>query len=407
MIKAKHDGQYKQVGFIKVRQPDGTYKDVEKKYGKTVGGEYGLVFEKGFTRQAEGALPLQLDGIRKPLKDYNIEGNTYQSDGVSSDTPQEVKGCGERTGNLFDKDNADVYNAYLNSDGEWINNNESICVKILCDGGTQYTLSVNEPLLIFRIYEYADDTVIPDKQTDKQPILNMVTRSENISQYTFTTATDTKCIVFQGSYSAFDTWINSLILNLGSTPLPYEPYGYKMNAVTRGKNLLKLKDDYVADVRGVSVSIKNGTLTINGTAASSGGRTVYLSESNVLKAGTYTLSGTMISGLTYCLTKVVDGSAILATSKTSTFTLTEDVVVAFGLKVVGGTAYDTNANVMLELGNTATEYSPYVEPITTPLYLDSPLYKIGDYADVRGMTEEVRTIRELVLTGMKIGRYSP
>lgn len=39
------------------------------------------------------------------------------------------------------------------------------------------------------------------------------------------------------------------------------------------------------------------------------------------------------------------------------------------------------------------------EPITTPIYLDSPLYKIGDYADRLSKTEEVRVVKELVLTG--------
>ena len=41
------------------------------------------------------------------------------------------------------------------------------------------------------------------------------------------------------------------------------------------------------------------------------------------------------------------------------------------------------------------------EPITTPIYLDSPLYKIGDYADSLSKTEEVRVVKELVLTGQE------
>lgn len=47
------------------------------------------------------------------------------------------------------------------------------------------------------------------------------------------------------------------------------------------------------------------------------------------------------------------------------------------------------------------------EPITTPIYLDSPLYKIGNYADSRGMTEEVRVVKELVLTGKEGWYYMP
>ena len=57
--------------------------------------------------------------------------------------------------------------------------------------------------------------------------------------------------------------------------------------------------------------------------------------------------------------------------------------------------------IQLESGTEATEYSPYIEPITTPIYLDKPLYKIGDYADSINYAEQKveRRIKELVLTG--------
>ena len=51
------------------------------------------------------------------------------------------------------------------------------------------------------------------------------------------------------------------------------------------------------------------------------------------------------------------------------------------------------------------------EPITTPIYLDKPLYKIGDYADTLCYAEQKveRRIKELVLTGkenwVKSGTY--
>ena len=44
------------------------------------------------------------------------------------------------------------------------------------------------------------------------------------------------------------------------------------------------------------------------------------------------------------------------------------------------------------------------EPITTPIYLDKPLYKIGDYADSINYAEQKveRRIKELVLTGKEM-----
>lgn len=57
------------------------------------------------------------------------------------------------------------------------------------------------------------------------------------------------------------------------------------------------------------------------------------------------------------------------------------------------TAFNSDylSNIQLELGSEATAYEPYHEPITTNIYLDEPLRKIGDYADVidfnRGVVE--------------------
>ena len=76
IMTKKEDRTYKQVGFI--------YRNDEI----DVSGEVPVDFKT-------------TDGI---IGDYTIKGNAYQSDGVSPDTPQEVKAVGDRTGNLFDKD---------------------------------------------------------------------------------------------------------------------------------------------------------------------------------------------------------------------------------------------------------------------------------------------------------------
>ena len=168
--------------------------------------------------------------------------------------------------------------------------------------------------------------------------------------------------------------------------------------MTRGKNLLKLKE-VNSTIRGVAVSVKNNSITVKGTAKSNGGRTDYLSESFVLQPGTYFISGNVVNSLVYCLTDVSNGKAVVALSSTSKFTLAEKIEVAFGSNVISGVSYDATVNVMLNDGNKFLPYEPYHEPITTPIYLDSPLYKIGDYADRLSKTEEVRVIKELILTG--------
>lgn len=56
-------------------------------------------------------------------------------------------------------------------------------------------------------------------------------------------------------------------------------------------------------------------------------------------------------------------------------------------------------NIQFELGSTATEYEPYIEPTTTNIYLDEPLRKVGNYADYIDLKEQkiVRNIYEFVM----------
>lgn len=58
-------------------------------------------------------------------------------------------------------------------------------------------------------------------------------------------------------------------------------------------------------------------------------------------------------------------------------------------------------DIQIEEGSTTTDYEPYHEPISTNIYLDEPLRKIGEYADYidfeKGMV--VRQIKEIILNG--------
>ena len=131
----------------------------------------------------------------------------------------------EKSENLFDKAQTSlIYNAYLTSDGTWLWDGSSRTVKLLCDGNTQYTISIGVTSPIFRISEYNDSTITPSSSASSSAILNSIVRGENMDEYTFTTAADTKCLIFQASYAIYDSWINSLMFNEGQTALPYEPY---------------------------------------------------------------------------------------------------------------------------------------------------------------------------------------
>ena len=96
----------------------------------------------------------------------------------------------------------------------------------------------------------------------------------------------------------------------------------------------------------------------------------------------------------------------------ATFTLSDDDVAAiqaaqtFRFQIYeSGTDFSNSGNAMLNTGSTAKPYEPYGVKIplslsTTPIYLDEPLRRIGDYADsVSSDGVVTRRIKKLVLTG--------
>lgn len=107
----------------------------------------------------------------------------------------------------------------------------------------------------------------------------------------------------------------------------------------------------------------DGSMTINGTATGYS----FLQQIGLLKAGTYTISGTPISDNSYPHIQVRknDGDVFIAQSaggQSGTFTLSEDTVVKF--RVVGGNTNKVVDNVtvypQLEIGSVATAYEPYI-----------------------------------------------
>lgn len=198
------------------------------------------------------------------------------------------------------------------------------------------------------------------------------------------------------------------------TPTPENPIEVQ-SVGDKTKNLLKLIDRTNLDLRGTTVNIKDGTITITGTATSSGGRLVFLSDRFILSKGTYSLSMPNNAGVLSYLTRASDGVAL-----SGRIIIDEDTEVAFGINVIHGTEYNVTLMPQLELGSEATPYEPYGykipvvvsaenhEPTTTNIYLNEPLRKIGDYADVidfnRGVVE--RNTIEYAFTGAEAFWYT-
>lgn len=172
------------------------------------------------------------------------------------------------------------------------------------------------------------------------------------------------------------------------TPTPDAPVpivsagdGGSVAVKVTGKNLLYIPDD-VRTVRGVTITSKNGRISISGTATENG--YVYLPVKQISIHGLALLS----SNVSDPVAKLVSESweVLFVQGKANA---TQRVITRVCFIVKEGTNYDSDGiNVQLELGSTATSYSPYREQLLTlptPNGLPGiPVTSGGNYTDPSG-----------------------
>lgn len=174
-----------------------------------------------------GALPLTITADGNALIDYRIYGNTARDGTPTPEAPVDVVGCGVKTENLCpmifshtgvvdDSGGTGSFNTRLWSKKIPVSESQSYYVVI--DG----TASNDEELNFNRIIQYDANGVFISR-------INVV----NLTSAPFTTSANCRYVVLDirtrtltVNISVSD--INTLMLNLGSTALPYEPYGYKL-----------------------------------------------------------------------------------------------------------------------------------------------------------------------------------
>lgn len=225
MIMARNeDGTYSQVGFVK----DNAGIDTEYIYDK----DGDIVFEKGFTRETSGTVPLTINGIGKDLKDWSITGNTVQNGTPTPENPVEVKAVGDRTGNRFNLQywsntttdtrsyfqlSITLYNGSTSLGECRFNVHETGKVALTsatagADGATRLAIKHNGSTRDLAIGSAYDDF----------PANQPLTISFDVSGYDPTIA---------GGIS-----ISNIMLNSGSSALPFEPYGYKIPFITSAED---------------------------------------------------------------------------------------------------------------------------------------------------------------------------
>lgn len=159
------------------------------------------------------------------------------------------------------------------------------------------------------------------------------------------------------------------------------------------KNLLHLNNK-TTSINSVTATVTNKNhIHLEGTAASSGGREVKLSDYFRLKAGTYTMSTPVGDGTSFprfYINNAADDTSIAyvaLNTKSVTFTLAANTTCYVSLIVISGTEFDTDFDVMLESGSVM---SPFELPVDA---YDSVTSK--GVHDLRRNTEYITQSEEL------------
>ena len=225
--------------------------------------------------EIEGVPPLTFTAKAGTLSNYRIYGNMVNGESV-----------GDKTGNLFD---GEWENKYIDTYGNiGYSTNRVLSSKIHVVAGQTYTVTAN--FLIRSIHSY-------NGNVHTQTLFDEVS---GVGEITFTIPNGSDSILISlkkandGEFTSDD--VEWCMLNLGTTPLPYEPYGYRVPVTVNSnttniyldEQLVKSGDDadyieYATQKRynanGTSQSVELPTLqTVEGTNTLSVGTTVQPSK---------------------------------------------------------------------------------------------------------------------------------
>ena len=182
---------------------------------------------RGRLHELSGIPPLSFTAKGKPLTAWSITGNTVQNGTPTPENPVEVLGCGERTANLF---NGKIQQGGLtDSNGSLVDNMSTRIrtTKISISENTIYTISSN--LIVRSVIAYKNGAFV------KRAFDGSAT-GDTINSFTVPAGANQIAISFKGNKTGnIDITpdnLEYLMINEGSTALPYEPYGYKIPVVT-------------------------------------------------------------------------------------------------------------------------------------------------------------------------------
>ena len=342
-----------------------------------------LVWRKWEVIEYTGAVPVEITANGEPLIELLISGNMNQSGVPSPTTPIQPQECGERMGNLCPATDWE-YGQYANGVWDTTTPNRVISPFFAVEEGKQYTITINNGTKLSWInLNYFDS----NKQwLGNRSTLGMVqfsTASQSETTPNMPTGSAYMRVTVRaynevGNITINDIPTSDIAVNEGSTALPYEPYGYKLDISSGGENLF----DYQTMALGVS------GYYLNSSGEEISNAVWRISDYIPCDGKTFTIGKIGGGTPSICL---YDANKNFVTGKsynTGGAAVKEDITISseIAAKYIRFSWYtnDDTATIMLNLGSTAKPYSPY-NRTTTPVYL--------------GEVETTRQVKELVLDG--------
>ena len=170
-----------------------------------------------------GVPPFTFKSDGEDLRDWSMSGQTVQASTPSPANPVAVEGVGMRTGNLFSSSFSANYN--INTSGEVVpyTLNASRCATLTPIDVSNFTTvtfsftntSSNDTKLF--IYALFDGSTLVSREASKASG-NSINVSQGNKLYL--------CIYSNDTTIDSSQTISDIMLNTGSTALPYEPYGW-------------------------------------------------------------------------------------------------------------------------------------------------------------------------------------
>ena len=321
------------------------------------------------SRWISGAPPLQYSAKKQgTLKNYRIYGNTVDGESV-----------GDRTGNLFD---GEIEQGGLQgTDGTAVNSPRRVRSTGIQLSGGDYTISATGcDNIILLVYSTAADYILSESTTSFQDLpFSFSLNDERIIRFAFKKNDNSNILPSD---------ISNIMLNAGSTALPYEPYGYKVPVTVEGKNLLQ-NVATSQEINGVTFTVNSDwSVTCNGTSTSQ-----YYSLFRIpcyLVAGNYTISGCPVGGGSRNYRadiRISPNGAMVGgyadNGAGATIPIDESGWYDYTIRIQGGyTVDDVTFKPMIRKADIEDDtYEPYHAPVTTPIYLPEPIKMVGDEAE--------------------------